>query len=215
MIFTQKKFLKGTQKFEITDDNKILVEVNTGSTKIARQFDLLELKPEEAKIRQFSSPNFFVSLIAGLLLFCVLIGLINTPLKNNEDIGGRIFTYIIIVSIEIYIIGKFINSMVNCVAFYGWNGNALITPWYNNPNKEKFENFITYLKKRISEAISNQITLNQQAQVRSSDTIAGEILGLKKLLDDGILTPEEFEKAKAKVLGASGSKIVGFSQSGE
>lgn len=129
--------------------------------------------------------------------------------------GGRIFTCIIIVSIQLFLAAKFISSMVNCVAFYSWNGEALITPWYNNPNKKSFEEFILFLKRRIHAAIEKQIEINKTNQMQSKDTIAGEILGLKKLLEDGVLTAEEFEKAKAKVLGDTEPRIVGFSQSAE
>lgn len=215
MIFTQKKFLKGTQSFEFTDDYRLLVEVNSGSQKVARQFNLLEIKPEEAKYKQFLTPNSFVTVILGLLLFCVLIGVINSPLKNSEEIGSRVFTIIIIVSIEIYLIAKFVNSMVNCVAFFGWNGEILITPWFNNPNKQKFELFVAELKKRISEVRNQQINLNQQPQTESSNTISGEILELKRLLDEGVLSDEEFEKGKLKVLGYSEPRVIGFSQQGK
>lgn len=92
------------------------------------------------------------------------------------------------------------NNSVNALLFTGWDGIRLPL-WYNNPAPETFENFSVSLKEAIN-AVKRP----------SSDisSLAAQIQNLKKLVDEGVLTSQQFEAAKNKLTGNETSTRIGF-----
>jgi hypothetical protein len=91
-------------------------------------------------------------------------------------------------------------------AFYNrYNGVAVVTPWIGKPNPQEFDRFIECLVDRIEAASEN-------AAKKGQESFANEIRGLKKLVDEGMLTQEEFEIAKKKLLSPPPRANIDFSQ---
>jgi hypothetical protein len=76
--------------------------------------------------------------------------------------------------------------------------NTLILRAFNKKTPVESEKAYDIVMKKISEAKSQSNVVAQTVQATSD---ADELTKFKKLLDDGIITQEEFDKKKAQILG--------------
>ena len=78
----------------------------------------------------------------------------------------------------------------------GSNENAVM---FGPEQEEAFSQIREYIENKIRERYTTQPT--QVAAAVAAPDVATQINSLKQLLDSGVLTDEEFQKAKAKILG--------------
>lgn len=77
-----------------------------------------------------------------------------------------------------------------------WQINDNCVPFTSHPTTENAEEIVEYLNKRIQE-LQNTTQNSNSYQISSAD----EIKKYKELLDNGIITQEEFEAKKKQLLG--------------
>lgn len=78
----------------------------------------------------------------------------------------------------------------------GSNENAVM---FGPDQEEAFSQIREYIENKIRERYTTQPA--QQAAPAAAPDVATQINSLKQLLDSGVLTDDEFQKAKAKILG--------------
>ena len=78
----------------------------------------------------------------------------------------------------------------------GSNENAVM---FGPEQEEAFSQIREYIENKIRERYTTQPT--QVAAAVAAPDVATQINSLKQLLDSGVLTDDEFQKAKAKILG--------------
>ncbi len=78
----------------------------------------------------------------------------------------------------------------------GSNENAVM---FGPEQEEAFSQIREYIENKIRERYTTQPT--QVAAAVAAPDVATQINSLKQLLDSGVLTEDEFQKAKAKILG--------------
>jgi hypothetical protein len=99
---------------------------------------------------------------------------------------------------------KMRSMSVNCVAF-SLGPNSQLHLWFELPEPQAFKSFCEALAKAAEDARKNR-PLNPL-----NFGLANEIQELQKLRESKVLSDEEFERAKAKLLsGFSGENNIGF-----
>lgn len=192
----QKQLFKGSQRFEITDDDQIIVTSKGIGNERSFKFSLLEIEPRCGRVKQTAWIQLIGTILFGAMFGLVIISaLFDTRSVKHADFVGLIFGVFMIGVVTSFFFRAYLRKVVDVVAFYSRaNGQPLILMWYCNPSQEACDGFAHELEKRINAAVASAI----ESQPRES--IAGEIRALKKLVTDGLLSEVEFEKAKQKLL---------------
>jgi hypothetical protein len=71
--------------------------------------------------------------------------------------------------------------------------------WFNKPNRPDFERFVAVLTQAIVDA--KRGLPDPPVTAAPDDSLTGQIRHLKQLFDDGVLSREQFEAAKNKLVG--------------
>ncbi len=211
MIFIQKKLFRGRQEFRLQEDDQLLFTFKGGGAERSFTVSLALLNPRPERIKTLSFGYLFAAvptgLFAALLLLVAVVGLFlhknPAPTIQGFMVGG------VFAGISFLCFRENSRKCVDVVAFYNrYNGKAVLTPWYHKPNPAAFDAFVKELSARITAATQRA----SEAPNPQNVTMAGEILALKKLVDDGVLSASEFERAKGKLLETSGERRpIGFS----
>jgi hypothetical protein len=75
--------------------------------------------------------------------------------------------------------------------------------WFEKPEARVFQAFCETLTTKAEEVWQNR-------PAESSQSLAGEITALKKLVDSGTLSEDEFLKAKEKLINSAEDREIGF-----
>ena len=193
MTLTQKKLFQGTQEFRLTDDDHIHISFRGSGTERSFTLPLLEIDPRPARIKARPLGRLIVAFAFGF--FAALVFVSAVVQSNPAEQGPIAFGGAILAGISFLCFRDYRRRATNIIAFYSRaNGQALLTPWYGVPNQASFDAFIQEVTNRINAAIA------RVTQTQSNDTMSGEIRALKKLCDDGLLTTDQYEKAKQKLI---------------
>ncbi len=194
--FVQKQLFKGSQRFEITGDDQIVVLSRGAGNERSYKLSLLEIDPRFARVKQAAWVPLIGAIVFGVLFVLVLFGsLFHLRIMKPDDFAGLIFGVFMIGLITLFYFRAYLRKVVDVVAFYSRaNGQAVILLWHGKPPREACDGFVHELETRINAAVARAI----ESQPR--DSMAGEIRALKKLVTDGLLSEAEFEKAKQKLL---------------
>lgn len=83
--------------------------------------------------------------------------------------------------------------------------------FHNKPSPAQFEQFVATLQSEIAAA--------HNAPPRFTGTIASELRELMRLKDEGVISEEEFQTAKAKAISSEANQgrwtTIGFGQTGD
>ena len=201
MKLTQKRLLFGTQTFELTGDDQLLVSTKGWGGEKRFKVPLASLDPEPARIRTRPIFRWALAALLGTLFGGVVLLGVWSP-DGGEPVSPGLFG-IILGAFFVAFLRSAVLETVNVMAFYDrFSGRPLLTPWFNNPNAKTFDDAMRELRNRISRLSGSFIATepNVEAQLRS----------LHRLRDEGLLTPEEFEVAKRRALGAGEKAAIGF-----
>ena len=125
----------------------------------------------------------------------------------NEYVNSRVRSMIILllvvfVSLLIYCAYMYLKSSKAYIAIqYVGGGTAFLQKWYTDDEVEEFENLLHQMRDKA--AIDNNIAVaSKRGTVPSQKgSVADEISKLNELLAQGIISQEEFDKAKKGMLG--------------
>ena len=202
----QRKFLRGCQKFEIRSDGELEITVNRLGFHNHFKFPLWQLNPSPTR-RKFIPPGAIVGAVLFGLIFAIFVVGIFVILLSKEDHAAAaallvpLILFGIIFGVSVW---NWMTKAVNANVFHFRNGAGQLHIWYAKPDLKTFNDFCETLGKKAEEAWNNR-PIEPAPQ-----TLAGELVALKKLKDSGILNDAEFERAKAKLLEQAEQKKIGF-----
>jgi hypothetical protein len=206
---SQKSILKGTRRVALSDDNVASIQVCEGVRKSEFSVPLGVLNPSPARFTR-TGLKFLPAVV-----FLPDRGRRNPPLLLSREDGRSdkphrrggllrlhrcIFGFLLIVSSV-----KLWNERCDLILFHNrFSGAAVFSLFYGLPDRASYEQFSKELTKRITEA-------NGEADTPMAASIPAQLQAFSKLLDQKILTPEEFERIKNSLLESmTGGKQIGF-----
>ena len=128
--------------------------------------------------------------------------MVTLPFFIGELALALIFPGLFVVAMLIACLYKLKVTSIDALMFHLRSGGS-IQVWHDRPNKEAFVEFCNNLKRSVKQAWDRHSAATQ------GHTMAAEILDLKKLLDSGVLTQEEYAKLKGRILEAD-QRQIGF-----
>ena len=196
----QRVFLRGYQKIEL--DSAGDIEITFRQFAVHRQFKVplwqLIPNPERIRVRAIGS-------IVGLVTFgLITVGLIGGMVFSRDwGLAGAlavptVLFGVIVVACLWNLQTKTIDAMV-----YHFRQGGQMHVWFERPDAGSFHAFCKTLTKEAELAW-------QHRPADSTQSLAGEIAALKKLVESGTLTESEFQKAKEKLLEAANDRKIGF-----
>lgn len=197
----QTSFLKGVQKFEILPDGDLLVSLKRMTTRREFRIPLWMIlsKPERLKFQQFGT--LVGAIVFWILALPVVIGMFSAP--DLPVLFILMFPLLFFSVLGAVCFWKFKVLSVDAIAFNTRDGEQ-IHVWADLPSTQECHEFCDLLAKLSEEA------WNSRPHDPTQQSLAGEISALKKLLDSGILTADEFETAKARLISGTGERRIGF-----
>jgi len=201
-VLTQTSFFRGCQKFEILPDGNL--EYTFKRFSLYRQFKipLWQINPSSQRLKVNPSGSYIGAIFFGIVLFgfaiCALV---------VRDKGAALAMLVPITMFGVIFaacVWNILTSRVNCVLFV-IGPSSQLRLWFNEPEPVVFGSFCKTLTTAAEDAQKNK-PLNTSAL--SPQKLAEEIRELQKLRESKVLSDEEFERAKAKLLGIRGS--IGF-----
>lgn len=195
----QKLFPHGAQRLEILSDGNL--EVSFKRWFLHRQFKvpLWQIDPEPERVRH----RPLGALIATAVFSLIFLGMFAWWFVERKTTPGILYFAGLFLVLALLCWWKLKAESVNILSSPLRHGGGLHL-WFENPNAKAFEEFCSSLKKKADEAWRHR-------PAQSGNTsLAAEISDLKKLVDTGVLSEAEFEKAKAKLIEAASERRIGF-----
>jgi hypothetical protein len=201
----QKRLGRGRQRFELVDAGCLSCTFKTFRVERRYRIELGVLDAEPVRYKFVPLGPSIATLVFGI--FTVALLLLGRWAHDTAAVAlAWVFTVLCGV-ITITAFCKFLVEKTDELTFCGrYNGQGILSVWWNRPDPATFEAFVETLKKRILEANRSHPTPGSGA------SLAQEILDLKKLVDTGDLTKDEFERAKARLLSEPPPRTIGFNQ---
>ena len=183
------------------EGHELQVAVNGPFKEECWKTPLREIDPDPVRIRNLDPKPLLLAIPFSLVTIFALVGVIY--MIFDRDFEAAFGYTIAVVVMGIFAVGFwsiFLKNMTNVLSFSGPTGVRL-SLWFNNPSREKFEEFVGGFKEAI----------RASRVIKPDDsTLAGEIQKLKDLLDRGILDRDQFESAKNRLTGNEANRKVGF-----
>ena len=201
-ILEQHAFLRGCQKFEIRSDGEMEVTIKRFTAHDQFKFPLWHLDPNPARVKRMQPGNLVGTIIFGLCALGTIVGMIvSHDLGIAAVLGFPLFLFGILV---FACFSKLITTLINAKVFHYRGNNNGIHIWFEKPDPKTFNEFCETLSRKAEEAWNNR-PIEPAPQ-----SLAGELISLKKLKDSGVLNDAEFERAKAKLLEQTEQRRIGF-----
>ncbi len=191
----QKRFLAGGQEIEIIGTDKIVVRSWGRKGRNEFNFSPAELDPNPSVHHKLSIRNLVGGIILALCAVVFLAVCIWFHFFEAHPFSDPTFTWPLVLCslISFFAFREYQNLSVDVTTFYTAGGGR-IPVWRTIPDVETSRKFVAHMKELITHA-------RESAQSAYTQSIANEIRGLSKLRDDGILSEQEYKKAKARLLG--------------
>jgi hypothetical protein len=201
----QKRLGRGRQRFELVDAEFLSCTFKTFRVQRRHRIELGSLDAEPVRYKFVPLGSSIASLVFGLFTAWGLLAL--RAAGGIASDPGLWVIPIFFGTATVACFYKFLQDKTDQLTFCSrYNEQDILTLWWNRPDPATFEAFVETLKKRILEANRSHPTPG------SSASLAQEILELKKLVDTGDLTKDEFERAKARLLSEQPPRTIGFNQ---
>jgi hypothetical protein len=188
--FKQKSLLGTSLEISVRGDD-IQVTMSRPFSRYSYDLKASWLVPRPVVSRQFPEAPFISALIcAGLAL--VVLG---SQFFLGFAIMASMWSVFFALSAVVFW-AFFLNRYENQMYFVNKFDNApSIALKPSNPNQEEFEGFVAEFSKYLSE-----YDIGDDSDLVFDHTMAGEIKKLHNLMEEGIISDTEFNKAKAKFL---------------
>lgn len=198
MELTQKKWFFNSQSFKILQ-NDIIVTIKKGLSTTEYQVPLCHLDANSIVSKNIDTRLLIPAIVFFLMcLFCLMniFGITKFGDTGTWVVLGIPCLFIFFLSA--YNMKK---QSYNLLIFNNiFTGHPAVALWRNKPNNAKFNAFADYLSGQISKLSIGDSNLQIQAGM------ANEIRKLHGLFEEGILSEDEYEAGKAKVLSMEGDE---------
>jgi len=190
-----------TQTFQIVDEN-LAISVESPIRTEKWKVPLDAINPEPVRFRR----RAVIPIALAFPLVVFFFFWVAAMASSDSHLGGwgplaYIFSFAAgTFAIRVMKKSKYFTS-IDTLTFNSRTGHRLGL-WFENPNKQEFDAFVKALQEAINEA-----------QVRSpavNSSMAAEIQKIKLLLEEGTISPEQFEAAKNKIVGLDKTGRIGF-----
>lgn len=196
----QAAFLKGRQSFEILESDLRVTVQQMGN---AREFSmpLWQVDPEPERIKYRQGGSLVGAVLFGLSSLGIIVGMFFAA-----DWG-----VVAALGFPLFLVGGFffacfwrLRTHSLDARVFSVRSGGQVNIWFNNPDPGEFEGFCDALKQRALAA------WDKRPNSSSPNSLAGEISELKKLEVSGVISKEDFEKAKSKLIEAAHERKIGF-----
>jgi len=190
----QKRSFAGERQFRFKDQNTVLVTLKNLKNRKEYLIDLAAIDHKDHRHFVFAKKLlmvFVVFLSASLILyFTPLIELLKLPYK---DWFVSVFVILTLISFILFISFTRIERV-----FKSRHAKVPLLIFYNGlPNSKEFKSFIEKIK-AISKKRFEKLNLDLQQQY------AGELKTIRRVMDEGVISQSDYERAKNKLLNKSG-----------
>ena len=200
----QRKFNKGRSVFVLRDNGTLLYTFTHGANVQHLEIDLSGFSPESNHSKKQSRVSRAILKLAFVLMCApvviVILALPFAPMKSVLPILSMslIFGFMWLIM-----------RSVHDTHYFDWiifrkpmTGGQIV--FYNNlPNEKTFADFIS--------ALTTEIKKYPAVRINKESTMSAELREFARLRDEGVLTNEEFEEAKRKLLmKINASSDIGF-----
>lgn len=205
MILKQKTPGKFTE-YELEKD-AIVLKQKQGAERIQTRIKFETL---------LTDPDHRASAQRGLLYFGIFITLLaiifsSVASTTHDEVSRIFFVMLTVVSLAAAAVffHRFRRSRFDVITYFYRNGSFAFNIWRNNPDEASFSDFVSELNQLIK---VERESSDRAASEGSS--LATEIDRLGTLRDKGLLTEEEFLRAKSSLLDGldRSGRVMGFHQ---
>ena len=200
----QKKFGKIKQTFLLYDDGTLFISLTNKGNIQEFSAKLTGWDPEPAHNKGSTK---------GTLLFgCLCLGLVCAGIASvalwANVLSTEILTPIWMGILFCPVFGwwsldKYHREKYDVLVFCNPTTNSQLVLFYDKPNKEAFDSFVAALK--------NTLTKFQNVIPNAAQALTADLREFARLRDDGIMSNEEFEETKRKLLATLDSPSgIGF-----
>jgi hypothetical protein len=204
----QRKFFRRTQSFSLVEDHQIACSVTSPTHAGSWQFPLHVLGTETSRSRHLELAPLVLIIPAGLMAFFVLIAAGVLMVRGDNGWIGTLVISAFFSLLTLGLVAGMLRKSYDSLIFPPVAGNQNLVLWFNNPNRSEFEGFVAKLKDAIRRSTEDRAS-GPDSPPRDL-SLTGEIERLKDQFDRGVLTPEQFESGKNKLLGIDLPRKVGF-----
>lgn len=203
MRITQKKFLKGWRTFELVDDSTLRLEWKLGRQLQERSIDLTGFESNPIHDRH----SDIIALIVGILFALPAVFLFASLFWVDQGAIIAIFVFAFaLAGISGFAIRQYSMRTYDVITFAHAYTGETFSFFVDEPNPTEFKEFVEELKKRIQKLQHTSVP-----PPRAPQSFSQELQSLAKLRDDGVLSEDEFNIAKKRILGEdSSAPLVGF-----
>ena len=206
MIIKQKTPDLTLLEYEL-DEDALVLRQKSGSERLQTRFNYSTLMPD-ADHRAGSERKWLYFAIFQLCV-AVFFGAAASGESREREISivFTMFMLVFLVTTAVFIF-KFLRSRFDVLSYLYPNGGLAFIIWRNLPDEQTFAPFIAGRTGRIKQA------REAVRAAASPDSLSTEIDRLGTLRDKGLLTEEEFARAKASLLDQleRGGRVMGFHQ---
>ena len=198
----QRRRFGAEQHFVLDEDDYLLVSVSHPGSERCHRIELVELDAHPARLREWPVGWLLAGGVAAVFALAALAAM----LRGDEQGSVQVAALLAIAGLALaFVCGRmYFKQRMNLLAFCNrFTGQVRVPLWFGNPDHATFLAFAETLAERIR-------ALHANDEMTGEDSIASELRELKHLLDEGALTPEEFEATKRRLLGMSGLQRPGL-----
>ena len=203
MKLVQRRFPASSQTLEVGEDGLIQVTLKGLGFEHRHEVPLHVLSPHPQRIQR--RPIGYLAAAISVAAVCVItMTSWSWPGADSESRGGGSIFLALSLLMFTWLLGMYRRRAVNVLVFYNrYDGRATLMPWFENPDRQSFEAFIKALTQRIERSGSPTGTPTPASMEQ-------ELRSLKKMMDEGLISAEEFEELKRRTLGLKERAPIGF-----
>jgi hypothetical protein len=197
---TQKAFMKGKRIFTLPGDGTVHCDFRYGRSAYQFSVDLSKLDETPRQDRFFATSMLVGTSILGIPSIGCLIGAILSDGSSDARIIFSVFCVLLSPFMLICILGFLKQSYRLLVFANPVNQQDSVVLFQGKPDPVQFEQFVSALRGGIATAHADAPKLGA--------SIAAEVRELMKLREEGVLSDEEFQKAKTRVINGEANKEI-------
>jgi hypothetical protein len=193
-----KQSFKGCDRsLEIVDGEKLIVHQKKKNNESQHIISLLALSSEGRKI--FKASWIYLIMCIILITFGAASSII-----VDIDLGNSVLLKMAIIICPAVLAGLcfylFLKSISRKFVLYSRHSNIpIVEMLVAKPDKEKFEHFTQEVHRCISHVQSMR-------QLSTNNQLAGEMRMIRRLVSEGLVKKEQYDKAKTQLLGLFGDQ---------
>ena len=185
----QKKFGKGKQAFVLREDGTLLVTLSKGGNLQHFSITLTGWESEPVHEKNVARFSRFLLKVIVVLIILSLLGMAFMPIK---DLPGMLCMFIVFSFMGFMILSEYLQRSYDILLFRNQLTGGQLMLYNNIPNEKEFSSFVAALKTVMKKF--------PYVMPEHTNTAVADLREFARLRDDGVLTNEEFEEAKRKLL---------------